>query len=151
MGRVSRPTRGDGCALDPLWTPVADRPRPAVVGRRGAGRWRVAWTTTAQEEEVVNNPDIHFEPIVKLEEVEVRTFEEDEDVEFKMCASGTAAVADDGETHESPVTVAALAVWHARAGGRSCSGTTTVPTSGRSGASAKSSCCATARPRRFDC
>ena len=37
-----------------------------------------------QEEEVVNNPDIHFEPIVKLEEVEVRTLEEDEDVEFKL-------------------------------------------------------------------
>jgi len=37
-----------------------------------------------QDEEVVNNPDIHFEPIVKLEEVEVRTLEEDEDVQFQM-------------------------------------------------------------------
>jgi len=37
-----------------------------------------------QDEEVVNNPDIHFEPIVKLEEVEVRTMEEDEDVQFQM-------------------------------------------------------------------
>ena len=43
-----------------------------------------------QEEEVVNNPDIHFEPIVKLEEVEVRTLEEDEDVEFKLYVLGRA-------------------------------------------------------------
>jgi Ran-binding protein 1 len=48
--------------------------------RRGCVARRVG----RQDEEVVNNPDIHFEPIVKLEEVEVRTLEEDEDVEFKL-------------------------------------------------------------------
>ncbi|KAI9353887.1 RanBP1 domain-containing protein, partial [Obelidium mucronatum] len=32
------------------------------------------------------SPEVHFEPIVKLDEVEVKTFEEDEDVLFKMRA-----------------------------------------------------------------
>ncbi|CAG8612265.1 3325_t:CDS:2 [Cetraspora pellucida] len=32
------------------------------------------------------SPDVHFEPIIKLDEVEVKTFEEDEDVLFKMRA-----------------------------------------------------------------
>ncbi|KAL1914888.1 uncharacterized protein VTP21DRAFT_7804 [Calcarisporiella thermophila] len=39
-----------------------------------------------QEEEVEASPDVHFEPIVKLEEVEVKTMEENEDVLFKMRA-----------------------------------------------------------------
>lgn len=36
------------------------------------------------DKEEVENPEIHFEPIVKLDEIEVKTFEEDEDVLFKM-------------------------------------------------------------------
>ncbi|KAI7898074.1 uncharacterized protein BX663DRAFT_556153 [Cokeromyces recurvatus] len=39
-----------------------------------------------QQEEEVESPDVHFEPIVKLEEVEVKTNEEDEEVLFKMRA-----------------------------------------------------------------
>ncbi|KAI9269181.1 RanBP1 domain-containing protein [Phascolomyces articulosus] len=39
-----------------------------------------------QQEEVEASPDVHFEPVVKLEAVEVKTFEEDEDVLFKMRA-----------------------------------------------------------------
>lgn len=46
-------------------------------------------TRGAQEDEVAPSIDVHFEPIVKLEEVEVRTMEEDEDVLFKMCAVHT--------------------------------------------------------------
>ncbi|KAJ2814650.1 E3 SUMO-protein ligase RanBP2, partial [Coemansia sp. 'formosensis'] len=37
----------------------------------------------AQEEEVVESPDVHFEPIVKLDSVEVKTHEEDETEIFK--------------------------------------------------------------------
>ena len=37
-----------------------------------------------QQEEVEASPDVHFEPVVKLEAVEVKTFEEDENVLFKM-------------------------------------------------------------------
>ncbi|KAJ2829384.1 Ran GTPase binding protein Sbp1 [Coemansia furcata] len=40
----------------------------------------------AQEEEVVESPDVHFEPIVKLDSVEVKTHEEDETEIFKMRA-----------------------------------------------------------------
>ncbi|KAI9308797.1 hypothetical protein BJ944DRAFT_259580 [Cunninghamella echinulata] len=39
-----------------------------------------------EKEEVEQSPDVHFEPVIKLEEVEVKTFEEDEDVLFKMRA-----------------------------------------------------------------
>jgi len=39
-----------------------------------------------KDDEVVPSNDVHFEPIVKLEEVEVRTMEENEDVIFKMRA-----------------------------------------------------------------
>ncbi|KAI9469655.1 MAG: RanBP1 domain-containing protein [Benjaminiella poitrasii] len=39
-----------------------------------------------QQEEEVESPDVHFEPIVKLEEVEVKTNEENEEVLFKMRA-----------------------------------------------------------------
>ncbi|KAI9493311.1 RanBP1 domain-containing protein [Zychaea mexicana] len=38
------------------------------------------------QEEVEASPDVHFEPVVKLEAVDVKTFEEDEDVLFKMRA-----------------------------------------------------------------
>ncbi|OZJ03017.1 Ran-specific GTPase-activating protein 1, partial [Bifiguratus adelaidae] len=38
------------------------------------------------EDEVEASPDVHFEPVVKLEQVEVRTMEEDEDTLFKMRA-----------------------------------------------------------------
>ncbi|KAI9504617.1 Ran binding domain-containing protein, partial [Coemansia spiralis] len=37
-------------------------------------------------EDVVDSPDIHFEPIVKLQDVVVKTHEEDEDSIFKMRA-----------------------------------------------------------------
>lgn len=37
-----------------------------------------------EKEEVVESPDIHFEPIVSLPPVEIKTLEEDEDVIFKM-------------------------------------------------------------------
>ena len=30
------------------------------------------------------SPEVHFEPVVKLEQVETKTCEEDEDVYFKM-------------------------------------------------------------------
>ena len=36
------------------------------------------------QEEVVENPDPHFEPIVKLPPVELKTMEEDEEELFKM-------------------------------------------------------------------
>ncbi|KAG1122403.1 hypothetical protein G6F42_011509 [Rhizopus arrhizus] len=39
-----------------------------------------------QQEEEVESPDVHFEPIIKLEEVEVKTNEEEEDALFKMRA-----------------------------------------------------------------
>ncbi|PVU88118.1 hypothetical protein BB559_005721 [Furculomyces boomerangus] len=39
-----------------------------------------------QAEETVESPDVHFEPIVKLEEVEIKTNEEDEESVFKMRA-----------------------------------------------------------------
>ncbi|CDS13632.1 hypothetical protein LRAMOSA05808 [Lichtheimia ramosa] len=39
-----------------------------------------------QQEEVEPSPDVHFEPVVKLDQVQVKTFEEDEDVLFKMRA-----------------------------------------------------------------
>eukprot|EP00732_Lithocolla_globosa_P007392 Lithocolla_globosa_v1_NODE_9373_length_714_cov_25.113809.p1 type:complete len:197 gc:universal NODE_9373_length_714_cov_25.113809:40-630(+) len=38
------------------------------------------------EEEVAPSPEVHFEPKVKLDEVEVKTLEEDEDILFKMRA-----------------------------------------------------------------
>ena len=37
-------------------------------------------------DEAPESPDVHFEPLVKLEEVAVTTNEEDESVEFKMYA-----------------------------------------------------------------
>ncbi|KAJ2717334.1 Ran GTPase binding protein Sbp1 [Coemansia spiralis] len=40
----------------------------------------------AQEEEVAESPDVHFTPLVKLEDVVVKTHEEDEDPIFKMRA-----------------------------------------------------------------
>ena len=41
----------------------------------------------ADDGEVAPSEDVHFEPVMKLEQLdEVKTFEEDEDVEFKMCA-----------------------------------------------------------------
>ncbi|CAG8440672.1 13590_t:CDS:2 [Ambispora gerdemannii] len=39
-----------------------------------------------EKEEVVDSVDIHFEPVVKLEEIEVKTHEEDEEPIFKMRA-----------------------------------------------------------------
>ncbi|ORX98907.1 hypothetical protein K493DRAFT_213473, partial [Basidiobolus meristosporus CBS 931.73] len=38
------------------------------------------------EEEVENSPEVHFEPVIKLDEVEVKTLEEDEESLFKMRA-----------------------------------------------------------------
>ncbi|KAJ2456733.1 Ran GTPase binding protein Sbp1 [Coemansia sp. RSA 2424] len=46
----------------------------------------VAAVEDAQEEEAVESPDVHFEPVVKLEDVVVKTHEEDETEEFKMRA-----------------------------------------------------------------
>ncbi|KAJ1680393.1 Ran GTPase binding protein Sbp1 [Spiromyces aspiralis] len=43
-------------------------------------------TQQHEEDEVLPSKDIHVEPILKLEDVEVKTFEEDEDVQFKMRA-----------------------------------------------------------------
>ncbi|KAL0093015.1 RanBP1 domain-containing protein [Phycomyces blakesleeanus] len=39
-----------------------------------------------EQEEVEESPDIHFEPVIKLEVVEVKTMEEDEDVLYKTRA-----------------------------------------------------------------
>lgn len=36
------------------------------------------------QEEVVDSPDVHFEPIVKLPTVELKTMEENEEEVFKM-------------------------------------------------------------------
>lgn len=36
------------------------------------------------EEEAPESPDVHFEPLVKLEKVEVKTNEEEEETAFKM-------------------------------------------------------------------
>ncbi|CAG8748776.1 5764_t:CDS:2, partial [Dentiscutata erythropus] len=41
---------------------------------------------TEEEDVPPASPDVHFEPIIKLDEVEVKTLEEDEDVLFKMRA-----------------------------------------------------------------
>ncbi|KAI9284522.1 RanBP1 domain-containing protein [Umbelopsis sp. AD052] len=41
---------------------------------------------TEEQEEVEASPDVHFEPVIKLSEVEVKTMEEMEDVLFKMRA-----------------------------------------------------------------
>ncbi|KAJ1960882.1 Ran GTPase binding protein Sbp1 [Dispira parvispora] len=38
------------------------------------------------KEEVDASPDVHFEPVIRLAKVEVKTLEEDEDVVFKMRA-----------------------------------------------------------------
>ncbi|KAJ1658064.1 Ran GTPase binding protein Sbp1 [Dispira simplex] len=38
------------------------------------------------KEEVETSPDVHFEPVIRLAKVEVKTMEEDEDVVFKMRA-----------------------------------------------------------------
>ncbi|KJE95425.1 small GTPase Ran binding protein 1 [Capsaspora owczarzaki ATCC 30864] len=43
-------------------------------------------TTGDDKDEVVESNDVHFEPIVKLNQVEVKTLEEDEDVLFKIRA-----------------------------------------------------------------
>ncbi|KAJ1949294.1 Ran GTPase binding protein Sbp1 [Linderina pennispora] len=42
--------------------------------------------TTETQEEVVESPEVNFEPVIKLDDVEVKTHEEDEDVIFKMRA-----------------------------------------------------------------
>ena len=39
---------------------------------------------SAQEEDVVDSPDVHFEPLVKLPPVEIKTMEESEKELFKM-------------------------------------------------------------------
>lgn len=36
------------------------------------------------QEEVVESPEIHFEPVIRLPEVEVKSLEEDEEETFKM-------------------------------------------------------------------
>jgi len=41
-------------------------------------------STVSLQEEVVESPDVHFEPIVKLPPVEVKTLEENEEEVFKM-------------------------------------------------------------------
>ena len=40
-----------------------------------------------QEDEVVDNPDIHFEPIVKLSPIDVKTLEEEETELLKLYVS----------------------------------------------------------------
>ncbi|AAS52686.2 AER002Wp [Eremothecium gossypii ATCC 10895] len=40
----------------------------------------------AAEEDAVESPEVHFEPVVTLEKVEVKTMEEDEEVLFKVRA-----------------------------------------------------------------
>ncbi|CUS22653.1 LAQU0S06e02894g1_1 [Lachancea quebecensis] len=42
--------------------------------------------TKKDEEEAPDSPDVHFEPVVTLEKVDVKTMEEDEDVLFKVRA-----------------------------------------------------------------
>lgn len=42
--------------------------------------------TKKDEDESPESPDVHFEPIVHLEKVDVKTFEEDEEVLFKVRA-----------------------------------------------------------------
>ncbi|KAI8098596.1 uncharacterized protein BX664DRAFT_319098 [Halteromyces radiatus] len=39
-----------------------------------------------EKEEVEQSPDVHFEPVIQLSEVEVKTMEEEEEVLFKMRA-----------------------------------------------------------------
>ncbi|CAG8713407.1 44965_t:CDS:2, partial [Gigaspora margarita] len=41
---------------------------------------------TEEEDVPPASPDVHFEPIIKLDEVEVKTLEEDEEVSFRMRA-----------------------------------------------------------------
>jgi len=36
------------------------------------------------QEEVPESPEVEFEPVIKLNQVEIKTHEEDEDVLFKM-------------------------------------------------------------------
>ncbi|KAJ3186761.1 single stranded nucleic acid binding protein [Gaertneriomyces sp. JEL0708] len=58
---------------------MADNNEPTVEKQDAAG--------AAEEEEVVASPDVHFEPVMKLEQLdEIKTMEEDEDTIFKMRA-----------------------------------------------------------------
>ncbi|KCV67355.1 hypothetical protein H696_06223 [Fonticula alba] len=52
----------------------------------GATATTAASGNSSDNEEAPSNVDVHFEPVVRLEEVEVKTLEEDEDVLFKMRA-----------------------------------------------------------------
>ncbi|KAJ3214552.1 single stranded nucleic acid binding protein [Clydaea vesicula] len=55
----------------------------------------------AEENEEVVSPDVHFEPVVKLEQLdEIKTFEEDEDTTFKMRAKLYRFNKDDKEWKE---------------------------------------------------
>ncbi|KAJ1895950.1 Ran GTPase binding protein Sbp1, partial [Coemansia sp. S17] len=45
-----------------------------------------AFEDAQEEEETVESVDVHFEPVVKLEDVVVKTHEEDETEIFKMRA-----------------------------------------------------------------
>ena len=55
----------------------------SVVWREGVKR--IPFVSHVQEE-VVESPDVHFDPIVKLAPVETKTLEEDEEEVFKMWA-----------------------------------------------------------------
>ena len=45
--------------------------------------------SSSSQEDVVESPDVHFEPLVKLQPIETKTMEENEDEIFKMCVSGS--------------------------------------------------------------
>ena len=55
-----------------------------MMGSRSADSTVLTRPIAAQDDEVAPSVDVHFEPIVKLEEVEVKTMEEGEEVLFKM-------------------------------------------------------------------
>ncbi|KAI9014955.1 RanBP1 domain-containing protein [Gaertneriomyces semiglobifer] len=58
---------------------MADNNEPTVEKQDATG--------ATEEEEVVASPDVHFEPVMKLEQLdEIKTMEEDEDTIFKMRA-----------------------------------------------------------------
>ena len=52
----------------------------------GRTSWKLGYSLFSffSQEEVVESPDVHFEPLVKLPPMEVKTMEEGEEEQFKM-------------------------------------------------------------------
>lgn len=58
----------------------------AETTEENKGDSKSAGEPAKEEDDAPESPDVHFEPVVTLEKVEVKTMEEDEDVLFKVRA-----------------------------------------------------------------